>query len=78
MQPECVTKGACCLPSFFHRSTPVRTKCKRKGQTGRGTSFRQAVTEHAYGHARRTPCLDQTSTAAMSAPCWRSEGHVTD
>ena len=40
------------LPSFFHRSTLVRTKCKRKGQTGPGTSFRQAGRGHVSGRTK--------------------------
>jgi len=35
------------VANIFYGSTLVRTKCKRKGQTGRGTSIMQAVTEHA-------------------------------
>jgi hypothetical protein len=63
MQPECVThRGACRLPSFFHRSTFVRTKCKRKGQTGPGTSFRQA----GRGARKGQPCWDHGKCGEMA------------
>ena len=50
----------------------------RKERTGRGTSFRQAVNEHACGYKKGTLRLDHVSTAARKATCWRSEGHLTD
>ena len=64
--------------NFFSPVDNLDNQVYCKQRTGRGTSFRQAVTEHACGYTKGTLCLDQVSTAARNATCWRSEGHLTD
>ena len=64
--------------NFFSPVDNLDNQVYCKQRTGRGTSFRQAVTEHACGYTKGTLRLDQVSTAARKATCWRSEGHLTD
>ena len=53
--------------NFFSRVDDLDNQVYRKERTGRGTSFRQAVSEHACGYAQCMLCLDHISTADVSA-----------